>query len=88
MSYLHSRTAEGSIDEVGKRLEERLKAHNFGVLGVIDLKAKMKEKGVEFGRACRIYEVYNPEQAKKALEAEIKVAAALPCRIAVYQEGK
>jgi uncharacterized protein (DUF302 family) len=61
--------------------------HGFGVLGVHDLKAKMAEKGVPFARACRIFEVCNPHQAKRVLETNLQISTALPCRISVYEEG-
>ena len=89
MNILYEKTAEGSIDEVGARLEEAAQNHKFGVLGIIDLKAKMTGKGVEFGPECRIYEVCNPQRAKQVLEKNLSMATALPCRIALYEaEGK
>ena len=68
-------------------LEQAVARHKFGVLRVHDLKAKMAEKGVPFARECRIFEVCNPHQAKKVLEANLQVSTALPCRISVYEEG-
>lgn len=68
-------------------LEQAVTRHKFGVLGVHDLKAKMAEKGVPFARECRIFEVCNPHQAKKVLEANLEISTALPCRISVYEEG-
>ena len=68
-------------------LEQAVARHKFGVLGVHDLKAKMAEKGVPFARECRIFEVCNPHQAKKVLEANLQVSTALPCRISVYEES-
>lgn len=68
-------------------LEQAVIRHKFGVLGVHDLKAKMAEKGVPFARECRIFEVCNPHQAKKVLEANLEISTALPCRISVYEEG-
>ncbi len=44
MNMLYTRETTGDIDATGKRLAEAVKAHKFGVLGVIDLQAKMKEK--------------------------------------------
>ena len=76
-----------NLEEVGKALEAAAQRHKFGFLGVHDLKAKMQEKGVEFDRVCRVYEVCNPQQAKKVLEARMEISAALPCRISVYAEG-
>jgi uncharacterized protein (DUF302 family) len=87
VNMLHIRMTDGFIDAIGKRLEEAIKSHKFGLLGVIDLQAKMKEKGVEFAIPCRIYEVCNPQIARQVLAKEMAIAAALPCRIALYQEG-
>lgn len=76
-----------SISQVARDLEAASQRHKFGVLMVHDLKAKMKEKGVEFDRDCLIFEVCNPQQAKKVLEKSAEISTALPCRISVYQEG-
>lgn len=86
MNVLYTRESTKTVDAVGKRLEEAVKVHKFGVIAVIDLQSKMVEKGMEFGNACRVYEVCNPAQAKKALEKQMSIATALPCRIAVYEE--
>jgi len=76
-----------SPSEVGKGLEAAAQKYKFGILAVHDLKAKMKEKGIEFDRDCVVYEVCNPHQAKKVLEANAEISTALPCRISVYSEG-
>jgi uncharacterized protein (DUF302 family) len=84
---LHIMESRKPLDRVVKDLEAAVARHKFGVLGVHDLKAKMAEKGVEFARECRIFEVCNPHQAKKVLEANLEISTALPCRISVYEEG-
>jgi len=76
-----------TLAEIASGLEAAAQKHKFGVIAVHDLKAKMKEKGVEFERECLIYEVCNPHQAKKVLEANAEISTALPCRISVYSEG-
>jgi uncharacterized protein (DUF302 family) len=76
-----------TLAEVGRGLEAAAKKYKFGILAVHDLKAKMQEKGVDFDRDCLIYEVCNPQQAKKVLEANAAISTALPCRISVYSEG-
>jgi len=86
-NMLHVVEAKGSIEAVGQRLEAAVKAHQFGVIGIIDLKGKMAEKGIAFSKACRIYEVCNPHQAKRVLESDMRISTALPCRISVYEEG-
>ena len=84
---LHIVESRKPLVRVVKDLEVAVARHKFGVLGVHDLKAKMAEKGVEFARECRIFEVCNPHQAKKVLEANLEISTALPCRISVYEEG-
>jgi uncharacterized protein (DUF302 family) len=34
-----------------------------------------------------IFEVCQPQQAKKVLDANMSVCTALPCRISIYEEG-
>jgi uncharacterized protein (DUF302 family) len=76
------------VAEVGEALGVACQNHKFGVIGEHDLQAKMKEKGVEFSRECRIYEVCNPMKAKLVLEEEMEVSTALPCRISVWRDGE
>ena len=83
----YTREASGTIEQVGERLVAAATANQFGVLGVHDLKKKMAAKGVELGPECRIFEVCNPVQAKRVLEADMSISTALPCRISVYEEG-
>jgi uncharacterized protein (DUF302 family) len=79
--------AKKKLSDVARDLDAATQRHKFGVMAVHDLKAKMKEKGVEFERDCLIFEVCNPHQAKKVLEKNAEISTALPCRIAVYREG-
>ncbi len=86
MSVLYVREAAETVETVGKRLEEAVRAHKFGVITVFDLKAKLAEKGVQLAPACKVYEVCNPVQAKRVLDQDMSISTALPCRIAVYEE--
>jgi uncharacterized protein (DUF302 family) len=85
---LHIVETKKPLANVVRDLEQAVARHKFGVMGVHDLKAKMAEKGVPFSRECRIFEVCNPHQAKKVLEANLEISTALPCRISVYEEGQ
>ena len=84
---LYEREAKGTVEQVQRKLEEATKANKFGVMAVINLKEKMAAKGVDFGPQCMIIEVCNPVQAKKALEANLSISTALPCRISIYEEA-
>ncbi|MFT7630687.1 MAG: hypothetical protein ACI87E_001695 [Mariniblastus sp.] len=46
----------------------------------------MQKKGAEFNYDCLIFEICQPQQAKKVLEANMSVCTALPCRISIYQD--
>jgi uncharacterized protein (DUF302 family) len=75
------------FETAARDLEESVKRNKFGVLNILDLQHKMKEKGVEFPNPCRILEVCNPHQASRVLSQNMAVSMALPCRISVYQDG-
>ncbi len=76
-----------SVPEAAASLEAAVKANQFGVMHIHDLKATMLKKGVEFSNQCLIFEICQPQQAKKVLDENMSVSTALPCRISVYEEG-
>jgi uncharacterized protein (DUF302 family) len=80
---LHIVESTKPLDQVVKDLGEAVTRHKFGVLGIHDLKETLAKKGVAFARECRIFEVCNPHQAQKVLEANLEISTALPCRISV-----
>lgn len=87
MDILYVRETPIPVDEMGARLEAAAKQHQFGVLHETDLRGKMHSKGVEFGPACKVFDVCNPHRAKTVLESKLEISTALPCRISVYEEG-
>jgi len=76
-----------TVSEAATALQAAVQAHHFGVLHVHNLRDTMMKKGVAFAHDCLIFEVCQPQQAKKVLEANMSVSTALPCRISVYEEG-
>jgi uncharacterized protein (DUF302 family) len=80
-------TSTKSLAAIDQGLREASARHKFGVLAVHDLKATMAAKGVDFQGECHIYEVCNPLQAKRVLEANGSASVALPCRISIYRSG-
>src|SRR6476661_5503612 len=76
-----------TLGEATTALHAAVQANHFGVMQVHNLKETMAKKGVEFARECLIFEVCQPQQAKKVLEENMSVSTALPCRISIYQEG-
>lgn len=87
---LYSVDTEKSLAKLREDLPKACAARKFGVLSVLDLKEKMKEKGVDYAGECLIFEVCNPQKAKQTLEANPEISTALPCRISAYRtkDGK
>ncbi len=75
-----------SVAEIARIFPEVCAEYKFGVLGSIDIRQQLREKGLAFDRECIVFEVCNPQAAKKVLEENPAISAALPCRISVYQE--
>jgi uncharacterized protein (DUF302 family) len=78
---------EKTVSEVAVALQDAVQANHFGVMQVHNLKETMTKKGVEFDRECLIFEVCQPQQAKRVLDQNMSVSTALPCRISIYEEG-
>ena len=77
------------VSEVAEALQAAVVANHFGVMQVHNLQETMTKKGVEFAHECLIFEVCQPQQAKKVLEEDMSISTALPCRISVYvEDGK
>lgn len=81
---LYQVESKKSLSEVARDFEAACQKNKFGVLGVHDLKAKLKEKGVDFDRDCLVYEICNPHQAKKVLDRNMEISTALPCRVSLF----
>jgi uncharacterized protein (DUF302 family) len=76
-----------TVSDAATALQAAVEANHFGVMQVHNLKETMVKKGVEFAHECLIFEVCQPQQAKKVLDQDMSVATALPCRISIYEEG-
>lgn len=76
-----------SVSEAAAALQASVQSNHFGVMQVHNLKETMVKKGVEFDRECLIFEVCQPQQAKKVLDENMSVSTALPCRISIYKEN-
>lgn len=76
-----------TVPETATALHAAVAANHFGVMHVHNLKETMAKKGVDFTRECLVFEVCQPQQAKKVLDENMSVSTALPCRISIYEEG-
>jgi len=80
-------STEKTVSEAAAALHVAVQDNHFGVMQVHNLKETMNKKGVAFAHECLIFEVCQPQQAKKVLNENMSVSTALPCRISVYEEG-
>lgn len=87
MNYYFSKTLSGDFEDVINKVTEALKEEGFGVLTEIDVKATLKKKlDVDF-KNYKILGACNPPFAHKALLAEDKIGAMLPCNVTVIDQG-
>jgi uncharacterized protein (DUF302 family) len=85
MSYYFSKKFQGTFDEIYDRTLSSLKKEGFGVLTEIDVRATLKKKmDVDF-RKYKILGACNPPFAYKALQAEDKIGAMLPCNVIIQE---
>src|ERR1035438_7794138 len=80
-------STDKTVSEAAAVLRAAFQANHFGVMQVHNLKETMAKKGVEFARECLIFEVCQPQQAKKVLDQNMSVSTALPGLISIYEEG-
>lgn len=80
-------STDKSVSDAAAALHAAVQANHFGVMQVHNLRETMAKKGVEFERECLIFEVCQPQQAKKVLDQNMSVSTALPCRISIYEEN-
>ena len=73
-----------TLEEIDQALRDSVSRHKFGVVAVHNLRDTMQKKGVELAYDCVIYEICDPQQAKRVLEKNGAISAALPCRVSVY----
>ena len=81
---LYQLQSKKTLDQIDRDLQDSAARNQFGIIAVHDLQQTMKKKNVDLAMECRIYEVCNPQQAKKALDADGAISTALPCRISLY----
>ncbi len=85
MSYYFSKSLDTTFDEAIDRVTEELKKEGFGILTEIDVKATLKKKlDVDFP-PYMILGACNPTFAHRALLAEDKIGAMLPCNVIVQE---
>jgi uncharacterized protein (DUF302 family) len=83
--YTLSGISPVAFDDTVEHVRQELRAHGFGVLCEIDVRATLREKlGVET-EPYLILGACNPKLAHRALEEEPELGVLLPCNVVVYE---
>ena len=89
MKYYFEKTLKDTgFEEAIEKVTDALKVEGFGILTEIDVKETLKKKLDEDFRPYKILGACNPPFAHKALLAEDKIGAMLPCNVIVQQRDK
>jgi uncharacterized protein (DUF302 family) len=76
-----------SFDHACADLEAAVLGYGFGLMAIHDLGETLRSQGIGLSEACRVFEVCDLRQAVLALEGDISLSVALPCRISVYTDA-
>lgn len=87
MSYYFSKVMELPFEEASEKVTEALKNEGFGVISVINMHEKFKEKLDTDFKKYRILGACNPALAFKAVSMEDKLGTMLPCNVVVIDQG-
>lgn len=88
MKYYNAKTLNENFDISVKRVSDELVKEGFGIVSMVDLKAKFKEKlGIDYNNYL-ILGVCQPKVAHKALEQEPHIGVFLPCNVIVRELDK
>lgn len=86
MDYTFNKTLKGiTYEDALVKVTDELKKEGFGVITEIDVKETFKKKlDLDF-RKYKILGACNPGFAHKAIEAESRIGAFLPCNVIVQE---
>jgi uncharacterized protein (DUF302 family) len=79
-------STDKTVSETAAAVHDAVQANHLGVMQVHNFKETMSEKGMVFVRECLIFDVCQPQQPTKALDENMRVSTALPCRIFIYED--
>ena len=77
-----SKDFETAVTDLKKSLAE----NSFGVLWEMNFKDKLQEKGLDFNKNFKVFEVCSPPRAKIVLDQNLEAGYMLPCKMVVYEK--
>ncbi len=85
--YTFTRTLDADLPAAEERVRAALQDEGFGVLTEIDVQATLKKKIDVDVPGYRILGACNPPLAHKAIQAEPRIGAMLPCNVVLRDLG-
>jgi len=76
-----------SVEEVRQKLEEKAKEKGFGVMSTHEVTKILQSKGHPIEYSCVIVEICQPKAASQVLSKNPYISTAMPCRVAIFQQG-
>lgn len=74
------------FDATVAALEKAVKAEGWVVSGVADMQKSLAKHGVTFPRRVKVVKLCHPQYAGSVLRTDRRMAALMPCSIAVYED--
>jgi uncharacterized protein (DUF302 family) len=84
---IHLQNTQRSFSEVCERMASACQSQGYGVLAQHNVGDTLRSKGIDYSGQCIVFEICQPAHAAAILQADASLASALPCRIAVSQQG-
>jgi uncharacterized protein (DUF302 family) len=79
--------AEHTLDKIELALRNAAQRHGANVISVVHLGQLLRDKEHKSARDAIVFTICQPELSAALLEADIRFAAFVPCRIAAFEEG-
>jgi len=80
-------TSEQGLDTVEAALRRAAHRHGVSLLGLQSAGQLLRDKGAPVPREVLVFSLCHPDLFAALLEADIRTAALLPCRVAAYHEA-
>lgn len=76
-----------SVDEIIKSIEEILPNYGFGLQHIHNPPERLRDKGIEFNKECKILDICSPKIAYEFLTQDMSLSCIMPCKIAIYDDN-
>lgn len=86
MDFKYELKTGKSFEVAVEDLKKELAEVKFGVLWELNFKDKLQEKGLDFNKNFKVFEVCNPPRAKEVMDQYLEAGYMLPCKMVVYEK--